>query len=140
MIPFFLTLPILLGGTAPQDAPFPGPEPHYTLTEVNGAPYDKRATLRFPEDGRIAGQGPCNNYFGPLTGTPGDLSLGPLATTQMACPDLEAERLFLDLLSGMTQADVGSDTVRLHDPQGNTMVFAVHNDMPDSAAEDQPGD
>ena len=32
------------------------------LAELDGAPFDATATIRFPEEGRIAGEGPCNLY------------------------------------------------------------------------------
>jgi heat shock protein HslJ len=40
------------------------------------------------EDGRVSGSGGCNRYSAALVETdPGGLSIGPAASTKMACPD-----------------------------------------------------
>ncbi|MEM8732356.1 MAG: META domain-containing protein, partial [Pseudomonadota bacterium] len=36
----------------------------WALTELHGAPFGASATLRFPEEGRIEGQAPCNTFTG----------------------------------------------------------------------------
>jgi len=50
---------------------------------------EPEVTLRY-EDGRLVGMSGCNNYFTtPQEGeTPGDISVGPIGSTQMACPEL----------------------------------------------------
>jgi heat shock protein HslJ len=46
-----------------------------------------QATLAFPQAGRIAGQGSCNRYTGPVTlGADGAFKAGQFAMTRMACP------------------------------------------------------
>jgi putative lipoprotein len=44
-----------------------------------------QATLEFPEPGRAAGRGSCNQFSGSVTVTGSALAFGPLASTQMAC-------------------------------------------------------
>jgi heat shock protein HslJ len=60
-------------------------------------------TLRF-EEGRFAGSSGCNHYFAAATqgSSPGDLSVGPVSATRMACrePAMEVEKRFLGLLAG----------------------------------------
>jgi heat shock protein HslJ len=55
------------------------------------------ATLTFPEAGRIAGNGSCNNFSGRAAIGAGTIRIGPLASTKRACPpavmDQEAKYL-----------------------------------------------
>ncbi len=59
------------------------------------------STLAFSEDGgRVAGNGGCNRYGGPLAVEDGVLKVGPLVATRMACAPspTEQERRFLTAL------------------------------------------
>ena len=56
-----------LGGTAVLDQP--------------------QATLEFPEEGRVAGQGSCNRFFGSVQLSGDSISFGALGSTRMACPE-----------------------------------------------------
>jgi heat shock protein HslJ len=66
------------------------------------APKQPTVTLVF-KAGRFAGSSGCNNYFAPAKdgNMPGDVEVGPAATTRKSCPDNEmsVERRFLDQLS-----------------------------------------
>jgi heat shock protein HslJ len=58
-------------------------------------------TLAFTPDGRVAGSGGCNRYFAAVEfGEPGELSMGPVGSTMMACPQLimAQEQLYLKAL------------------------------------------
>jgi heat shock protein HslJ len=46
-----------------------------------------KASLAFPEAGRVAGNGSCNRFTGTVTITGDQLKMGPLASTRMACAD-----------------------------------------------------
>ena len=46
-----------------------------------------QATLTFPEGGKVAGNGSCNRFFGPAAVSGNAISLGPLASTRMMCPE-----------------------------------------------------
>lgn len=104
-------------------AAFPAADTSWTLSEIDGAPVTATATLAFPEPGQIAGKAPCNTFRGSLDGTPQAFTIGPLATTQMACPDLDAETAFTNSLGSMTQADITPDRVTLSNADGGQMVF-----------------
>ncbi|MEN8206491.1 MAG: META domain-containing protein [Pseudomonadota bacterium] len=56
--------------------------------------------------GRVAGQSACNRYFGSITAgdTPGEITLGKLGSTRMACPPavMELENRYLKALSSVT--------------------------------------
>ncbi len=61
----------------------------WVLTDLAGTPAlpDRKATLVFPEAGRVAGNGSCNRFTGALTITGDAVKIGPLASTRMACVD-----------------------------------------------------
>ena len=64
---------------------FTDPGTTWRLEEVSGQPFDRQVTLTFPEKGRLAGQGPCNRYSGPLDAVYPWFKTGPLVTTRKAC-------------------------------------------------------
>lgn len=53
----------------------------------NGVVAHIRATLAFPEAGRLAGNGSCNRFFGTAVIHSNTIKLGPLGATRMACPE-----------------------------------------------------
>jgi len=60
-----------------------------------------QATLAFPEEKKVAGNGSCNRFFGPAQLTGDKISLGPLASTRMACRSaalINQESNYLDAL------------------------------------------
>lgn len=120
-LPFALAIPMT---AMAADESFPISDATWSLTELNGAAYDGKATIAFPEEGAIAGKAPCNNFMGSLDGTPEAFTLGPLAATQMMCPDMEAETAFFGLLSSMTMAEISDETVTLGNADGAQMVFS----------------
>ncbi|WP_161555807.1 META domain-containing protein [Mangrovicoccus ximenensis] len=109
-----------------QTAPEADPGTEYRLAELDGAPYEGDATLVFPEEGRVAGKGPCNNFMGRADwGEDGSVSFGPLAATMMACPDLDGEKTILDLLGAVSQIETTEDGFLLSTPEGATLLYRV---------------
>lgn len=105
---------------------FDDPQAQWTLTEIDGRPFDARATLQFPEPGRVAGQAPCNRFSGTLAVDGTAMTLGPLAATQMACPDLTAETVFFKSLSAMTDVALEDGLLTLRNAEtGEAMVFRL---------------
>jgi heat shock protein HslJ len=100
-----------------------GGDKTWRLVELNGAPFDGRATLTFPEAGQIAGEAPCNAYSATMTVPYPWFDAGPIAVTRRACPDLAAEATFLKALEGASISDVLGDTLILSDDAGPTLVF-----------------
>ncbi len=100
-----------------------GAERVWLLQDINGEPFTARASMTFPEPGKIAGQAPCNRYFGPMTAPYPWFDASALATTRMACPDLEAEAKFLHYLAKMTLSEVSGSVLLLSNDAGDTMVF-----------------
>lgn len=59
----------------------------WRLQDLGGAGIidNSQATLAFPETERVAGNGSCNRFMGPLTLAGNSIKIGPLAGTRMAC-------------------------------------------------------
>ncbi|KEJ91010.1 META domain-containing protein [Sulfitobacter donghicola] len=100
-----------------------GADQVWTLKELNGASFPATATLTFPKAGEIAGQGPCNRYFGALSAPYPWFKAGPIGSTRMACPNLPAETAFLKALEAATISEVAGDTLVLSNTDGLEMVF-----------------
>lgn len=73
--------------SAPAKISLPGTS--WVLTDLAGTPAlpGGKATLTFPEAGRVAGNGSCNRFTGSVTINNDSLKMGPLASTRMACID-----------------------------------------------------
>lgn len=87
--------------------------------------------VAFGVDGRITGNGGCNRFFGryEITGT-GALTIGPLASTKMLCPDqqMETEKKFLDLLgSAKTFERIGHELLIKDDSGEIQATFALRD-------------
>jgi heat shock protein HslJ len=61
-------------------------------------------TLVFGTDGTVSGFAGCNQFNASYTATAGDLTLGPIVTTKMACPrpGSVVETTYLEALAGVT--------------------------------------
>lgn len=95
----------------------------WQLETLNGRPFNARAILTFPEPGQIAGEAPCNNYFGKQTAPYPWFAVEGVASTRRACPDLQAESDFLEALGKMTLSEVAPTTLILSNDAGDEMVF-----------------
>ncbi|ASM73458.1 MULTISPECIES: META domain-containing protein [Roseobacteraceae] len=95
----------------------------WTLTEIDGQAFKAAATLRFPETGKIAGQGPCNGFAGTMTTPYPWFDAGPLQATRRACPALADEARFFTALEDMTLIEVLGDVMILKNEKGREMLF-----------------
>ncbi|MCX7566776.1 META domain-containing protein [Sulfitobacter sp. F26169L] len=95
----------------------------WTLKELGGATFPAKATLTFPKAGEIAGEGPCNRYFGALKTPYPWFDAGPIGSTRVACPEMTAETAFLAALESATLSEVAGDTLVLSNTEGLVMVF-----------------
>ncbi|MBP7001973.1 META domain-containing protein [Amaricoccus sp.] len=119
-----LALALVVAACAPMapDEPAGGPAgwilpgSEWRLVELNGKPYPARLTATLTEDGRIVGQGPCNRFTAGYEGRWPDLTFQPMATTRMACPDLEAETAAFAALAAVTHGDNGPEGLILTGP------------------------
>jgi heat shock protein HslJ len=122
-------------------APEAGPEGEPTVPEQNligtewwvedieggGVIDNSHTTIAFPEAGRVAGDGGCNRYMGPVEIDGDRMSFGPLAGTLMACPEalMNQDRKFHQALGKVAQWEI-RETGLLHllDAEGATVVRA----------------
>jgi len=68
-------------------APFDLVGTEWTLADLAGTPViaNSKASIAFPEAGRVAGNGSCNRFTGSVTIVGDKITFGPLASTRMAC-------------------------------------------------------
>jgi len=86
--------------------------------------------VRFEAEGRVAGHGGCNRFFGSYQITDGQISFGPLGATRMACPE-PVMNLETALFQALEQArDFSRDGIRLvfTDEQGNAAAVFRQTD------------
>lgn len=95
----------------------------WRLVELRDARFTSKATLTFPEAGHISGEAPCNPFNATQEAPYPWFAAGPIVTTRMACPDLAAERAFLDALAAATLSEVLGDTLLLSDEDGVLLTF-----------------
>jgi len=105
------------------------------LTRDEAAPADPEVTLVFREGG-IAGSSGCNRFTASVEPgeTPKGMKVGPMATTQMACPPpaMELETRVQKALAGATGWGVDFGRLRIDYQDGDdwrTMTF-VGRDLP----------
>lgn len=85
---------------------------------------DTVITATFGEDGPLFGSGGCNRYRGRFTVDGARITIGPLATTRMACPGpvMEQEAQYLAALGRATTWRIDGDTLELRDDDGALQV------------------
>ncbi|MEP3345850.1 MAG: META domain-containing protein [Litoreibacter sp.] len=95
----------------------------WQLKTVNDLPFPANATITFPEAGKIAGQAPCNRYFGEQTAPYPWFQATAIGSTKKACPELDAETAYFDALRAMTLSEAVGETLILSTDDGQEMVF-----------------
>jgi heat shock protein HslJ len=89
------------------------PGTSWDLAEMGGTGDFARIvpTIEFGSDGRVSGFAGCNTFSGTFATDGSTLTLGPLATTRMACerPASAVEATYLEALSGVTSWSIGED-------------------------------
>jgi heat shock protein HslJ len=85
---------------------------------------DREVTLEF-EDGRVAGNGGCNSYFGSYTVDGTQLTIGALGSTMMACiPEevMQQEAQVLALLQTAATYEIVDGQLLIIDAEGETVL------------------
>ncbi len=126
MIRVMLLLPMLALFQCNSDetvAAYGASDRTWVLQEIDGQPFESSALLQFPEDGRIAGNGPCNSYSGTLNAPYPWFEIQDLTATRAACSGLEAEGIYFAALLAMTQSEVSGGVLILRNDAGHEMVF-----------------
>lgn len=112
----------------------------WNLTELNGQPLNLEGggeapyLIFFPETGRIAGSGGCNRIMGAYNLEGNQLKIGPIASTMMACPNLDQETVFLRTLEAHGKWHFFKHTLHLADNQGTTVARFQSAPLPPGAS------
>jgi heat shock protein HslJ len=106
-------------------------EHQWRLVELDGEPVRREGDERSPRlmfrgDGRVSGFGGCNRLSGTYEARGDRLTLGPLATTKMACADvMDIESAFLGALGRVRRWKLQSGRLALlADGSSPLAVFA----------------
>ena len=94
----------------------------WRLDSLNGQPVAAEVTLDLSQADRVAGQGPCNRYFGERVALAPAFAVGALGATKMACPELALEADYFAALSAVTQVEESESRLVLAGP-GVELVF-----------------
>ena len=73
-------------------------------------------TLMFnAADAQVAGRTNCNRFFGPYEFKEKSLKFGDLGMTRMACPDLQYESAFVEMLDRVNGFEIKGSDLKLFD-------------------------
>ena len=83
--------------------------------------------VQFRADGVVGGSSGCNRFTGAYSHKDGELTLGPLASTRMACPPevMEREQQFLSMLGNVRYAEADDLKLTLKDGNGEVLAELV---------------
>lgn len=105
------------GRTAPSDV--------WVLNLIGQTPVTERITIRFPEQGRVTGDAPCNSYFAEQSAPMPWIDLGPIGATRSACPALNLETRYFGLLEQMALVEVLGNTLLMTAEDGMTLTYRL---------------
>lgn len=111
-------------------SPFSQLDQVWQLSTLSGVAFDKNATLIFGSEGSVAGSATCNRFTGRADWSSTSLSIGPLAMTRMACPDMDQERVVMQALSAVRSGGIIDDTLVLTLSDGSSMVYLPASGTP----------
>jgi putative lipoprotein len=96
---------------------------------------DATVTLRFEPNGGLRGSSGCNRFFADYElGPDGTPSLGPFASTRMACPPevMDQDQSFLEAMSRLSGIEVAGDQLTLfYDENEKVLVFVEVKSKPE---------
>jgi heat shock protein HslJ len=99
----------------------------YLSSDGVAVPALPEATAVF-RDGQVSGNASCNNYTGSYTADASNLSIGPLASSMMACVDqalMEQETQFLAQMQAAASYVVNGGTLEIINAQGRTVLSFI---------------
>lgn len=88
----------------------------WQLVELMGHPIkaEKAPNLEFNEEGRVSGFAGCNRFFGDVEVKGLSIHFGQLGATMMACPDMQIESKFMQVLEKADNYSLGNDSLSLN--------------------------
>jgi len=108
---------------------------HWVLEQINGKPVIENVipTLSFRGDQEVGGNASCNNFNGTYTGKDGALTIGPLATTMMACLEpaglMEQEAAYLKALESAVEYRIEKGKLLIMDSAKAVVLTFAAQDM-----------
>lgn len=95
----------------------------WQLRELDGAPFEGRATIEFPRKGKVAGQAPCISNSARQTAPYPYFTMSDITATRSACSALAQEADYLAALGEMIVAEINGPPLVLSNTEGREMVF-----------------
>lgn len=90
-----------------------------TVISYNG----EAVSMQFTDDGALKASGfsGCNRYFSTVVLLPESIQFQKAGVSMMACPEMEGETMFLDLLSQINRYEVSQTELKLY--QGKILLL-----------------
>ena len=107
------TLPVLLVVVASLAGCAASSSPSSAYVGTWGSSATGKPSLTFVSDGTLSGTDGCNTLTGTWKDSNGRAEFGPLASTMMACPDVDT------WLSHATEARVDGDSLNVYGESGS---------------------
>lgn len=100
----------------------------------------ERFTLRF-EARTVSGRADCNLFFGDYTTDGSRIEFGQLGMTRMACPDMDSENRFAELLGAADRYEIRGNRLTLYASRRELAVFrSIAPDRPHRQESSLPTD
>jgi putative lipoprotein len=119
---------VLAVGTAgmTMSADLAGSEWRPSFMRASELPAASHMVVQFNPDGRITGNGGCNQFFGGYTIAGNHIKIGPLASTRKGCPGLLlAETALFATLEAANSFEQDGTTLVLFDAAGSKLAQFV---------------
>jgi heat shock protein HslJ len=115
------------GGDDSQPAGPPLEGTAWTLQSGVDAPADAVPTLTLSQDGQASGFAGCNTFSGGYEVSGDTITLGPLASTQMACPDsqMAAETSYFKALEAVDTWSIQDSQLVLSDGDEERLRYSA---------------
>ena len=127
-----LFVAITLAGCAgvANQAPLAGSEWRPIRLGASSVPNKPESYVQFRVQGRLTGLGGCNRFMGGYTLDGGKIKIGPLASTQMACPEpaMTQERAFVSALQAAKTYKREKGTLILYGADGKEIAALTERD------------
>ncbi len=125
---FFLLGALLLTACGGRDsgAPLVGTEWELVAYRKTKPLPNTSFTIKFEAD-QVSGNGGCNSYFGPYAIDGDKITIGPLGSTMMACPEpeglMDQEQYLLGFLGAAQRYELAEGTLIIHRADRETLTF-----------------
>lgn len=116
-ITLLIVLPLVLNTALADQAETPDGR-SWLAEDINGKGVMDmlQSTIEFAEDGKVAGNGGCNRYFGSVKISGHGIKFGPLGATRKMCPEsiMNQEMSFMQALGTVNRWDMNNGLLYLY--------------------------